>query len=330
MKKERLQRILEMVSLLQSSQPLTADDLAAQFNVHRRTIFRDIKMLGDAGFTLVFDDKTGGYRADESAFLPPLHLRLSEALALLMTVQGAGHAGMLPLMGEAYAGALKLEAVLPRSVQDFCGSLLQRCSVKLAAQSMHHHASSLFRRLQRAVREKRKMNIEYDSFFEKKLIRTVLSPYHLFFGQRAWYVIGHSSMHREIRTFKVSRIRNLEMRNQLYVLDKPFDIAEYFGDAWSMIPEGRTYQVCLVFESRVAANVAEVSWHPRQRLNWLDDGRLQFDVRVDGLGEISWWIMGYGDQVRVINPKPLQDRIHKMAQNICKLYNDGDRTCANA
>ena len=32
-------------------------------------------------------------------------------------------------------------------------------------------------------------------------------------------------------------------------------------------------------------------------------------AEVDGLGEISWWILGYGDQVRVVAPQELRERI---------------------
>ena len=52
------------------------------------------------------------------------------------------------------------------------------------------------------------------------------------------------------------------------------------------------------FEKLVAKNVAEVTWHKTQRLVWLDDGRLDFHVTVSGINEISWWILGYGDQAR--------------------------------
>ena len=105
-----------------------------------------------------------------------------------------------------------------------------------------------------------------------------------------------------------------------YLLEKPFQIDDYFGDAWSMIPEGKLYKVKLRFGPRVAGNVAEVLWHPRQKLTWHDDGSLTFEVEVDGLGEITWWLLGYGDQVEVIAPAPLCHRVMKTAQNLVELY----------
>jgi predicted DNA-binding transcriptional regulator YafY len=43
------------------------------------------------------------------------------------------------------------------------------------------------------------------------------------------------------------------------------------------------------------------------------------EFRVDGIGEISWWILGYGDQVQVLAPKALRKRVLEMAKNMIKL-----------
>ena len=34
-----------------------------------------------------------------------------------------------------------------------------------------------------------------------------------------------------------------------------------------------------------------------------------FEVDVNGLTEISWWILGYGDQVTVLEPPELRQRV---------------------
>ena len=56
----------------------------------------------------------------------------------------------------------------------------------------------------------------------------------------------------------------------------------------------------------VAQNVAEVNWHKTQKLTFNTDGTLDFQVTVSGLNEISWWILGYGDQAEVLQPPELR------------------------
>ena len=93
-------------------------------------------------------------------------------------------------------------------------------------------------------------------------------------------------------------------------------LERYFGDAWHLVPErGPNYDVRIRFERKVANNVAEVVWHRTQHTDWNEDGTLNFQVRVKGLNEMSWWIMGYGDQAQVLAPQKLRDIVASRARN---------------
>jgi len=65
--------------------------------------------------------------------------------------------------------------------------------------------------------------------------------------------------------------------------------------------------------------VAEVHWHDTQKVTQHSDGSATVEFRVDGLGEIFWWVLGYGDQVQVLAPKALRKRIVEAAENIIRL-----------
>ncbi len=70
----------------------------------------------------------------------------------------------------------------------------------------------------------------------------------------------------------------------------------------------------------VAENVAEVLWHKTQRFEFNDDGTLDYRVTVSGLGEISWWILGYGDQAQVIEPPELRRLVGQRAARTAAYY----------
>jgi proteasome accessory factor B len=69
----------------------------------------------------------------------------------------------------------------------------------------------------------------------------------------------------------------------------------------------------------VAENVSEVQWHSTQKITRNNDGSATLEFRVDGLGEITWWILGYGNQVQVLTPKALREKIINIAKNIIAL-----------
>jgi predicted DNA-binding transcriptional regulator YafY len=62
-----------------------------------------------------------------------------------------------------------------------------------------------------------------------------------------------------------------------------------------------------------------VQWHSTQKVTFQPDGSAIVDFRVDGLGEITWWILGYGDQVQVLAPKVLRRKVAEIAENMIKL-----------
>ena len=318
MKLSRLQRILKMVNILQAGRHYSPAELAEYLGVTRRTIFRDLDMLRQAGIPYYHDDENGGYKIDDTFLLPPLNLNLQEALALMLMTQN--EAASFPLRKQTLSAALKIESSLPAHIRQHCGSLLKKSSIHPQPYTHGENQTKIFSTLQQAVKHQRKVQIDYRSFYEKKKISTTISPYHLHFAQRGWYVIGYSSLHNELRTFKISRMENLCLLPSRFLQDKSFRIDEYLSHAWSLIPEGKIYHVILRFLPKVAGNVAEVLWHRTQQITRLPGGSIQFEVHVDGLTEIFWWILGYGDQVEVISPRQLKKRVAQTARNILKLY----------
>ena len=78
----------------------------------------------------------------------------------------------------------------------------------------------------------------YTSFGDDGQIVTKLSPYRLLFSRHSWYVIGRSSLHREVRTFNVGRISDLRAAGRRASKSRAaFSIERYLGNAWHLIPE---------------------------------------------------------------------------------------------
>jgi len=324
MKLSRISRIVQILTTLQSGHSHSADDLAKLVGVSRRTVFRDLKELQAVGVPYSFNTRTGGYGIDPEFFLPPIDLNLPEALSLLMLVHKVRNHLPMPFKNSALLAGLKVENNLPAKIRRYCNATLQNISIRPDAHAPMNLLDKVFSQLQVAIRKNRKVSLAYHSLYESRDITITLSPYHLMYNNRAWYIIGESSLHNSIRTFKLNRIKQLEVLDRCFVSGRKFDIYEYLGRAWSMIPEGKIYHVRLRFAPKVAKNVAEVQWHDTQNTTFNKDGSLTAEFRVDGVGEISWWILGYGDQVEVLAPAALRKRIAKTAQRMVELNNKVD------
>lgn len=312
----RIHRLLRLITLLQSNRGYSAGELAGELEVSRRTVFRDLNMLEMAHIPYYYDPDRIGYCISRHFFLPPINLTLTESLAILMMAGRLRSGGRLPLMSQAARAAMKVESALPRSIREHVGSVLKRLHVTLGPTSRHEGLDDLFSELTGAIVSRKVCRLVYISFHEKGQIRTTVRPLRMAFVGRAWYLIAYSPRHREARTFKLGRIRKLTVTDQTFTTPANVDAAKVFGDAWSMIPEGKLYDVHLHFEKMVAGNVAEVQWHASQRVEYNDDGSIEFHVTVDGLREITWWALGYGDQVEVIAPPALRKRVAEVAAKV--------------
>ena len=310
---------MQILTTLQSGRSYAVSDLAKIFGTSRRTIFRDLEELQAIGVPYHYNAKSGGYTVDPEFFLPPIDLNLQEALSLLLLVHKAQNQIQLPFKNSALLAALKIENNLPAKMRQYCNTALQNVSVRVGAQAPMNLLDRTFAQLQKAVAKKHKANILYHSLFEGKIIEVELCPYYLLYNRRAWYVLGLSGLHKSLRTFKLNRIKELKVLDKRFLGGEDFSLYDYLGKAWSMIPEGRIYNVKLRFLPKVATNVTEVQWHSTQKVARNSDGSATVDFRVDGLGEIIWWVLGYGDQVQVLTPRALRNRVLETAKNVIKL-----------
>jgi predicted DNA-binding transcriptional regulator YafY len=318
---EKTHRLLKLIGLLQAGRGYNADSLAVECGVSRRTIFRDLDLLRQSGIPLTFDPDRQHYRIPGACLLPPTNFTSEEALALVLLCHGLGDGCGLPFLSPARSAAVKLESSLPTRLRDEILNVAATVQILPAPLNPLEGRKPLYDQLLDAIATRRSVRIRYESLQERQVLVTRLSPYRMFFSRRSWYVVGRSSLHRAKRTFHLGRILSATTLDDHFQIPRGFSIVRYLGNAWHMIAEkGRDSEVVVRFSRLVAKNVAEVNWHKTQRLVWRDDGSLDFHATVSGLGEISWWILGYGDQAEVLSPPELRQRIAERVNRMAAIY----------
>jgi proteasome accessory factor B len=319
---KRITRLLQLLQLLQSGKGADANGLVQACGVGRRTVYRDLGALKKAGVPLEFDKLRNRYFIPGAFFLPPTNFTTAEALSLVALAGELGRGDRTPFCEAAQSAALKLEGSLPLPLRQELRLMRQAIHIRPRQLSRLNGHQSIYQQLVDALAARHVVRMTYDSFTEREVITTELRPYQLLFCRHSWYVIGHSSLHHEIRTFNLGRILTLVTLDERFVTPRSFRLERYLGNAWEMIPEpGRDKKVVVRFKPMVARNVAEVIWHKTQQTTFRVDGSLDFTVRVSGLREISWWILGYGDQAEVLQPARLRRLVAERARNMAEMYN---------
>ena len=243
----------------------------------RRTAFRDIEALRAAGVPVVFDEDRDRYSIPGTYFLPPINFTPAEALSLVALANELGRSDRLPFYEPARTAARKLEGSLPPALRDELRQMTRAIHIQPTPVSPLAAKQEFYQQLIDARAKRRVVRIEYNSLTEWERIQTKLRPYHLLFCRHSWYVIGRSSLHREVRTFNLSRIESLETLPFKFTIPRGFSLERHLRNAWQLIPGGGADDHVVVrFQPLVAQNVGEVLWHKTQQLEFQPDGTLLY------------------------------------------------------
>lgn len=316
-----IHRLFRLITHIHGQPHLNAKKLAELCNVGQRTIYRDLVILKDAGIPLSMDPDNG-YSIRRDFFLRPLDLTLEEAMALLMLADRVGGDEQIPHLGEAQKAAEKLRAILPRAIANMIHEVLPRTTVSLA-RAANEPTADVLDTVRAAITNRRALECAYGSPHRAAPdndVRFRFDPYALYYGQRAWYVVGRHHGHDQIRTLKLGRFSCCKSTQQPYMIPDDFSLATHFGKAWRMMPSGKIYPVKLHFRADVAETVADTHWHDTQQVDEQEDGSAILRFLVDGLDEIVWWVLGYGPSCKVLEPPELAARVQTLHEAAAARY----------
>ncbi|RKU25654.1 hypothetical protein C6499_14625 [Candidatus Poribacteria bacterium] len=317
----QMARIIQVASLIHAEpRKWTRPRLAERFEVNKATIQRDINLLCEMGIRIVPRGKQG-YEMISDFFLPALNLDFKEALALI-TAANFYQAAESKQTGEVMNQAIsKIAAVLPKQARNILNQITPQIEVPHLQMSetdeTHPHKEHLYQ----AIRQRRSVAIEYNSFSSEQTVRHRLSPYAVLFRRHAWYVIGRSETFNRVLTFRINRIDSLSITQLGYEIPADFSVQRYLDKSWDVML-GSDTRVVIFFAKRIAPLIREVNWHPTQRIQETAKGILRFEVTVAGWREIGWWVLQWGHEAKVMRPKALQRWVARTAQAMVEVYQE--------
>jgi predicted DNA-binding transcriptional regulator YafY len=266
-----------------------------------------------------YDRDERAYRIVGDFFLPPVHLTLTEALALSVLGSQVAGRGQVPFLDDAWRAVTKIRGQLPPAVRDEVAGLDDAVRIEAARVSPQDGCDRHFELLRRAIAGTRKVLCRYDDGKGGGDQPFLFRPYALFFGQRAWYVIGHSEKRDAERSFKLNRLVDATITDRPYMIPDGWTLDATLGQSWRMMKGDRVYPVVIRFDREFGRNVADTLWHPTQTVTRETGGSCLFHCSVDGLEEIVWWVLGYGPHAVVLEPPELRERVIELtaATQLC-------------
>src|SRR5260370_18631507 len=222
----RTDRLLALVLELQRKGQQRAVDLAVIFEVSKRTLYRDMQALSEAGVPIIAIQKKG-YSLSEGYFLPPLRFTTEEALILALGSDFMGHNFDDQYRTAAQAAYRKIDAVLPDTLRQDVSYLSTNISF-FAANSLDEKQRESLRQLRSAIAERRTVHFHYTKKMATSSEATMreVDPYSLARLANDWLLMGYCHLRQDLRVFRLGRI------HQLKLLEKRFQRSVSFKPEW--------------------------------------------------------------------------------------------------
>ncbi len=314
-------RLYKYKSLLSGRRVLTAGQLAAQLEISRATLKRDLAKLRDQfQLPIRFDRDRGGYFLDHENRvheLPGLWLEREDLATLCALQHLAGQlqpgvaGGKLDAIGSALTGLMRKHGIEAPSIARYTRILHAR---KRRVASAHLDA------VNEATLTRRRLRITHFHRERGETSVREVSPQKVILYRDNWYLAAWCHLREALRVFAVDALREVEVQPTSCLdmehgrVDEALT-ASYGGFAGK--PKG---WAVLRFTPYRARWVADEIWHPRQVSRNLPDGSLELRVPFSDERELVGDILRFGADVLVLEPQPLKAAVQKMLLGAAARY----------
>ncbi len=305
-------RVLTVLEMLQSRAQMSGPELAERLEVDTRTVRRYITMLQDLGIPVeAVRGRYGSYRLRPGYKLPPLMFNDDEVLALslgLIAVRKIGLVGAAPAIEGALA---KIERVLPEMLRERFHAL-QDTLIFDFTPSDATPRGEVVSVLSTAAKQQRRAWIRYAAYASSEATEREVDPYGLVYRSGFWYLVGYCHLRADLRTFRLDRVLEAEIRQETFNSPLDFDTLAHVIQSIPRTPARWQAEVLL----ETTMEVAQQSLPPSVAMFEQTPEGVMLRCNVNDLDWLAYLLAGLSFPFIVHHPTELRDALRKLAQSI--------------
>jgi predicted DNA-binding transcriptional regulator YafY len=318
----RASRLLSILTTLQARGRVTAGELAAECEVSLRTIYRDVEALGAAGIPVQSErGSDGGYRLLDGyrTRLNGLSAREAEALFMIGLSGPATDLGLGSVMAAAHD---KLLSAMPISLRAGAEQMRMRFHLDAPAWFAQAEQPPHLRPIAAAVWEQRPVRIRYQAWHAEK--NRVVEPLGIVLKGGAWYLVGQ--VDGGARTYRISRILDLEILEQRFERPPTFDLEGYWKAGTQRLEEDLHRNHATVRLSPLGVRMLEAFLSPfvlaatRLEDGADADGWRKAVIPVGSTRQACGTLLAFGAEVEALDPPEVRDMMIDITTGMKALY----------
>lgn len=302
--KMKMNRLFEITTILLNQGSVTAQELAERFDVSTRTIYRDIDVLSSAGVPVYMNKgHGGGIHLLEEYTLNRALISDRESENLLLAVK--------TLQATQYP---ELDIVLEKM-----GAIFKNVpnhdwvEVDFSSWGSSPNEHNKFNNIKRAMLERNVVRFDYVNGEGHKSNR-LAEPEKLIFKNNAWYLMAFCRKRQEHRTFRISRLKNLE------VAAETFERKALPGTETKARSSAQPPLIALQLRCQAQVLNRLYDYFDESYLTPNADGSFTLEASLPAGEWLYSYILSFGSLVEVIAPAPVRNIIIQRIQEALKTY----------
>lgn len=310
----RTDRLTAMIIYLQGRSRVTVEDLSGRYDISKRTVYRDLRALQEAGVP-IGSEAGKGYFIVKGYHLPPVMFDKNEAAALL-----AGERLMEKWsetkLSQSYTAALdKIRSVLRSREKEYLETLDQH--IKTFSFSDERAVKTdyqVFVFLQDAVVNREVIAIKYYSPYKDQFTQRDVEPLGLLIRGNYWYLAGWCRLRTDYRMFRVDRIESYKKTGES-LPESPEHTLQEFSEL-SLREEQDLQEVVVRFDQEMIRYMGDQKYYRGWISEEVVDDGVQMTFLTSSVEYFARWLMMWGDGVTVQQPGQLKERVKELSEEL--------------
>lgn len=301
----RIDRLFAILLTLQHKRRVRAKDLARQFEISKRTIYRDMSALNQMGIPIAALPGEG-FELVEGYYIPPLMFNENEAVALLLGLRLLAQQTAGSMTPNAESALAKINVALPEQVRIKAKALTDVIGFMTPKEKFNLDDPQLIL-IQKAIQEKRVLHLHYHGYHKEKASQRDIEPHQLFYAEGVWYLEAYCRKSKGIRDFRLSRI------------DKLTSLNKFFNKKRTGKTSLQSFiEIKIRFENNIVRWVREKQHYGFQNEQETARGWVM-TYSVNHESEIIPWVLSWGGSAEVLLPKELRKTLLEMVKKMANL-----------
>lgn len=173
-----------------------------------------------------------------------------------------------------------------------------------------------------AMKSNNMLHITFKAFTMKEPKRFLVEPYCVKMSAQRWYMLARNTEHKNLRLYSLDRIETVEIINTRFVLPDDFNAKDYFAEFFGIaLDESVPLQTIILRADKYHQNyMRTLPLHPTQREIFACDDYADFELKLRPTYDFYMKLMSFGNMIKVLEPKTLQEEICKWLENTIEMY----------